>query len=160
MKKNDKKSLIMIIVIALLIVILFMVVQGLIKVPKLNSKNNSSELGSITMTAEDYDESQEYEWQYDEIIESDDKVFTNIQNLDLVSDDLTLQAIEDIDSELSNFLMLNGYSGKDAVNLAIIESSIVNDRSYPYFEMSIENDEMVIKAHYDLPNYKWVFAKK
>lgn len=160
MKKNDKKSLIMIIVIALLIVILFMVVQGLIKVPKLNSKNNSSELGSITMTAEDYDESQEYEWQYDEIIESDDKVFTNIQNLDLVSDDLTLQAIEDIDSELSNFLMLNGYSGKDAVNLAIIESSIVNDRSYPYFEMSIENDEMVIKAHYDLPNYKWVFDKK
>lgn len=160
MKKNDKKSLIMIIVIALLVVILFMIMQGLIKVPKLNSKNNSSELGSITMTAEDYDESQEYEWQYDEIIESDDKVFTNIQNLDLISDDLTLQAIEDIDSELSNFLMLNGYSGKDAVNLAIIESSIVNDRSYPYFEMSIENDEMVIKAHYDLPNYKWVFDKK
>lgn len=160
MKKNDKKSLIMIIVIALLVVILFMIMQGLIKVPKLHSKNNSSELGSITMTAEDYDDSQEYEWQYDEIIESEDKVFTNIQNLDLVSDNLTLQAIEDIDSELSDFLMLHGYSGEDVVNLAIIEGSIVNDRSYPYFEMSIENDEMVIKAFYDLPNYKWVFENK
>ena len=118
MKKNDKKTLIMIIVIALLVVILFMIMQGLIKVPKLHSKNNSSELGSITMTAEDYDDSQKYEWQYDEIIESEDKVFTNIQNLDLVSDNLTLQAIEDIDSELSDFLMLHGYSGEDVVNLS------------------------------------------
>ncbi len=137
-----------------------MIMQGLIKIPKLRSNNNSSELGSITSTAVDYDYSQEYEWQYDEIIENEDKVFTNIQNIDLVSNNLTLQAIKDIDSELSAFLILNGYSEKEVVNLSIIESSIVNDRSYPYFEMNIENNEMVIKAHYDLPNYKWVFEKK
>lgn len=160
MKKSDKKILIIIIIIALFIMIFFMIMQGLIKIPKLRSNNNSSDLGSITSTAVDYDYSQEYEWQYDEIIENEDKVFTNIKNIDLVSNNLTLQAIKDIDPELSAFLILNGYSKKEVVNLSIIESSIVNDRSYPYFEMNIENNEMVIKAHYDLPNYKWVFEKK
>ena len=160
MKKKDKKTLILITISALLIMLIFMLIQGLVRVPKLRLNGNSSELGSISSTATDYDYSQEYEWQYDEVIESDKKMFTNIQNLDLVSNILTLQAIEDIDYDLSNFLMQQGYSGNDAVTLTIIESTIVNDRSYPYFEMKVENDAMIIKARYDLPNYKWIFEKK
>lgn len=160
MKKNEKKILILITISAFLIMVVFMIVQGLVKIPKFRSKNNSSELGSITKTAEDYDYSKEYEWQYDEIIESARAMFTNIQNINLVSNILTLQAIEDIDYDLSNFLMLQGYSGNDTVTLTIIENTIVNDRSYPYFEMRIENDGVIIKARYDLPNYKWIFEKK
>lgn len=160
MKKNDKKILILITISAFLIMVVFMIVQGLVKIPKFRSKNHSSGLGSITKTAEDYDYSQEYEWQYDEIIESNRAMFTNIQNINLVSNILTLQALEDIDYDLSDFLMLQGYSEDDAVTLTIIENTIVNDRSYPYFEMSIENDGVIIKARYDLPNYKWIFEKK
>lgn len=156
MKKNDKIFFITVMCVAVIITIIAMVVTGVITVP--SGKKSEDNLGSITKTAEDYDYTQDYTQQYDEVIDPD--TFVLINNAELIFDNLTLQATSDLDKELSKFLLLKGYSGDELVTLTIDESSIVNDRSYPYFEMRVDSDGYKIRAYYKLEEYKWVFKEK
>ena len=139
MKQKDKKTLIIIMVGSFLIVIGFLFVQGLLR-PR-NNKKSSGEIGEITKTAEDYDYSLEYEPQFDEITQELPLVFTCINDISPISDNLTLMAIEDYDKSLSEFLLNNGYDKENYLTLTIIEDTVVEDRSYPYFEMRIDGTE-------------------
>lgn len=159
MKKNDQKIMIIVLICAIVVLVIFMFLQGLIIKPHF-TKDNSTEIGSITQTAEDYDPTQEYEWSGDEVIDYNVPIITNIENVNLIFDHITLQATQQLDTELTAFLLKNGYDENKLYTLSITPSTIVEDRSYPYFEMTIKEDGNVIKAYYDLPTYKWVFEFK
>ena len=158
MKRKDKYILLAILGASALLLLIFMLAQGLIRIPSI-SKDNSSSLGSITQTAEDYDYTQDCIQQFDEVIESDTQVFTQITNIDLVLDILTLKAIGDLDKDLSAYLLLKGYSG-ETMSLTISQSSIVYDKSYPYFELNIDGTEKYIRASYKLETLEWEFSDK
>ena len=158
MKSKDKKILIGIIAASIIMIIGFLLVQGLLK-PH-NKTKSSGELGEITKTADDYDYTLEYVPQYDEVIENLPVVFTCINDISPISDNVTLMALESLDKSLSEYLMNNGYEKENYLTLTINEDSVVDDRSYPYFEMTIDGTGTVVSAVYDLPTYTWKFRIK
>ena len=162
MQKKDKLIMIGIMAGAFIFIAVVLVVTGVFKL-HVNTPDKASELGSITKTADDYDETQEYVQQYDEVIETSEPIFVDIQNMELVFNMLTLQAIEDLDKDLSSFLLTKGYKEDTHISFSISQSSIVYDKSYPYFELVSQNKDVeipTIKASYYLPEYTWQFEFK
>ena len=156
MDKRDIKILVVILLFAIVIIAVALGFKGLLK-PKKETSTKSEKLGTVAAVADDYDYSTEYEPTDDEITEDDER-FVVIDNIDLVFSILTLQAIEDIDQSLCDYLKVNGYDGKTFLTLYIIPSTINYEREFPAFEMIIDNDGRKIKAVYNLPEYKWQFT--
>ena len=157
MRKRDRIIFISGMFTVIIIVIFIMFLTGVVTLPKAESSKEQN-IGEITKTADDYDPSIEYIQQFDEVVEDD--YFVVINNIDLILNNITLQAANDLDRELSNFLVTQGYSSDDLVTLTIDESTIVNDRSYPFFEMKIDGTTKTVRAYYELEEYTWKFSMK
>ena len=83
------------------------------------------------------------------------------QNLELVYDLFTLQALADITDETYKYLNMHGYS--ETQKLTIIEESIIYEKSYPYFEAEAENLEnkiLEVRYHLDTQTFEFNIREK
>ena len=144
---------IVIIIVAVLFVIFMLFILGVFKSPA--KKDDTKEQGKITQTADDYDPSLEFVAQSEDEAGIDVNI-VSIENTKIVYDLLSLQAIQKLRPSLTNFLLMQGYDEETIVYLKIDESTVSEDRSYPYFELFDTNDtDTVIQCHYDLDKYEW-----
>lgn len=157
MKKKELLLTVAILLVALLFIIIVMLISGTLKFSN-STKGDSSELGEITTQAEDYDEVLDYNPEGDELVKSD--TFIVINNPELIYKNLTLMALGDLEKDLSTWLTSKGYGSEEFIYLNIIESSVVDDKTYPYFELESSGELPRIKAYYDLENLAWVFDFK
>ena len=157
MKKKDLFITLGVLFGALIFIVLVIILTGVFDLSTISS-DNSSELGSITKQADDYDAFLDYNPEGDEAVESD--TFIVIDNPELIYNNLTLMALGDLESSLSTWLISEGYSSEDFIHLTIIESTVVNDRTYPYFELNESEEIPRIKAYYNLKELEWVFGFK
>lgn len=96
-----------------------------------------------------------------------ERSFTSVENMSIVENILTLNAISQFDKQFSDWLVEQGYNYSSIMYFTINRSSVVTDKSYPYFELiqDTEQDDTqicnkTIRATYDLPNYQWKFSFK
>ena len=155
MQKKDKIIFGLIIAGSLLVLLVVFFATGLLHLPT-TKKAEEENIGEITQTAEDYDPVQDYNPPEDEAVATDN--FTIISNVDSLFGLLTLKALDDLEPALSEWLRTKAYDDSEFLYFTIDETTITDDRSYPYFEMQLDSDKNVkIRVHYDLPEYKWVF---
>ena len=155
MQKKDKIIFGLIIAGALLVLLVVFFATGLLHLPT-TKKTEDANMGDITQTADDYDPVQDYNPPEDEAVATDN--FAIISNVDSLFGLLTLKALDDLEPALSEWLRTKAYDDSEFLYFTIDETTITDDRSYPYFEMQLDSDKSVkIRAHYDLPEYKWVF---
>lgn len=158
MQKKDKVIFALIIAASIIVLLIVFFATGLLHLPK-TKKAEEADMGQITQTADDYDPVMDYHPPEDEVVETTN--FAIISNIDSLFGLLTLQALDDLEPSLSEWLRTKAYDDSEFMNFTIDESTITDDRSYPYFEMDCDTaPELSIRAHYDLPNYKWVFETK
>lgn len=85
-----------------------------------------------------------------------EEYYVGFTNLNTVYDLLTLQALSEISSEAAGYLNEHGFG--DVHSLTIIESSIVYDRSYPYFLCRLENvNHICLEIRYDIESMQFAF---
>lgn len=85
--------------------------------------------------------------------------FVSIVNVDIVYNDLTLQALSSLRQECETYLFNNGYN--DARTLTINEESITGDKTYYSFDCQIaEYPNTTLSVTYILNDKKYEFAIK
>ena len=151
-----------------LIAVLVVVVIMFIKIRSTSSDDNSQDPWMETKSEEielgdlpDYEEVNDEdigtptEGDGDDVI--DEKMHVEITNINLVFDLLTLEAIEDLQSNLSDWIDENGFADEGLIEFTIDKDSIVYDRSYPYFVLKMNNYDKKIKVRYHLDRYEYEF---
>lgn len=119
-------------------------------------EGNMGDFEAEEQTEEEEEELMDIPFTMDEEYDYIAQEYIYITNLDLVYDLLTIQALQDIESETYDFLNAHGYG--ESHELTIIEDSIIWEKSYPCFEAKIEGIEgKVIEIRYDLRNQEFEF---
>lgn len=118
-----------------------------------NTKEDQSQIGTITQGYQDEELPETSE-------EMDDASTTELSDIhiigyDLIADLLTISALDQLYTDTRKYLDFHGYA--DVLNIEIIEDSIVSDRSYPYFECSMENTSTILEVRYDIVNREYEF---
>lgn len=146
-------------VLTLIISLLLLTGQG-----KNSNQNKPHEHGTIIIKEEVVEEENEelfYEASPGELI-APIKRQVVIYNSNILYDLITLEAIKQLEPNITNFLDHHGFSNVNF--LKIDENSIIKEKAYPYFvctmfnanETPIENKK--IEARYHLEDYQWEFA--